>query len=46
MVFLIHADRDAKQLTWNLTELIQELKSAPNELIDLEELADEDLTSR
>ena len=47
MVFLIQntQNRDAKAAHLKLDELIRALKSARNELIDLEKLGDEDLTS-
>jgi low affinity Fe/Cu permease len=47
MVFLIQntQNRDAKAVHLKLDELIRALKNARNELIDLEKLADEDLTS-
>jgi low affinity Fe/Cu permease len=47
MVFLIQntQNRDAKAVHLKLDELIRALKSARNELIDLEKLADEDLAS-
>jgi low affinity Fe/Cu permease len=47
MVFLIQntQDRDAKAAHLKLDEVIRALKGARNELIDLEKLADEDLTS-
>jgi low affinity Fe/Cu permease len=47
MVFLIQntQNRDAKAVHLKLDELIRALKSARNELIDLEKLGDEDLTS-
>ena len=47
MVFLIQntQNRDAKAAHLKLDELIRALKGARNELIDLENLADEDLTS-
>jgi low affinity Fe/Cu permease len=47
MVFLIQntQNRDAKAAHLKLDELIRALKNARNELIDLEKLADEDLTS-
>jgi low affinity Fe/Cu permease len=47
MVFLIQntQNRDAKAAHLKLDELIRALKGARNELIDLEKLADEDLTS-
>jgi Predicted small integral membrane protein len=46
MVFLIQntQDRDAKAAHLKLDEVIRALKGARNELIDLEKLADEDLT--
>jgi low affinity Fe/Cu permease len=46
MVFLIQntQNRDAKAAHLKLDELIRVLKGARNELIDLESLADEDLT--
>jgi low affinity Fe/Cu permease len=46
MVFLIQntQNRDAKAAHLKLDELIRALKGARNELIDLETLADEDLT--
>src|SRR5213078_5322362 len=46
MVFLIQntQNRDAKAAQLKLDELIRALKGARNELIDLEKLADEDLT--
>jgi low affinity Fe/Cu permease len=46
MVFLIQntQNRDAKAAHLKLDELIRALKGARNELIDLEKLADEDLT--
>jgi low affinity Fe/Cu permease len=47
MVFLIQntQNRDAKAAHLKLDEVIRALKGARNELIDLEKLADEDLTS-
>ena len=47
MVFLIQntQNRDAKAAHLKLDEIIRALKGARNELIDLETLADEDLTS-
>src|SRR5216110_410498 len=47
MVFLIQntQNRDAKAMHLKLDELIRAIKKARNELIDLEKLADEDLTS-
>ena len=47
MVFLIQntQNRDAKAAHLKLDELIRALKGARNQLIDLEKLADEDLTS-
>jgi low affinity Fe/Cu permease len=47
MVFLIQntQNRDAKAVHLKLDELIRALENARNELIDLEKLADEDLTS-
>jgi low affinity Fe/Cu permease len=47
MVFLIQntQNRDAKAAHLKLDEVIRALKGARNELIDLERLADEDLTS-
>jgi low affinity Fe/Cu permease len=47
MVFLIQntQNRDAKAVHLKLDELIRALKGARNELIDLEALTDEDLTS-
>src|SRR5438067_2990590 len=47
IVFLIQntQNRDAKAAHLKLDELIRALKGARNELIDLEKLADEDLTS-
>src|SRR5437870_11127934 len=47
MVFLIQntQNRDAKAAQLKLDELIRALKGARNELIDLEKLADEDLTN-
>jgi low affinity Fe/Cu permease len=47
MVFLIQntQNRDAKAAHLKLDELIRALKNARNELIDLEKLTDEDLTS-
>jgi low affinity Fe/Cu permease len=47
MVFLIQntQNRDAKAAHLKLDELIRALKGARNELIDLEKLTDEDLTS-
>jgi len=47
MVFLIQntQNRDAKAVHLKLDELIRALKNARNELIDLEKLADEDLTN-
>ena len=47
MVFLIQntQNRDAKAAHLKLDELIRALKGARNKLIDLEKLADEDLTS-
>ena len=47
MVFVIQntQNRDAKAAHLKLDELIRALKGARNELIDLEKLADEDLTS-
>ena len=46
MVFLIQntQNRDAKAAHLKLDEIIRALKGARNELIDLEKLADEDLT--
>jgi low affinity Fe/Cu permease len=45
MVFLIQntQNRDAKAVHLKLDEIIRALKGARNELVDLEELADEDL---
>jgi low affinity Fe/Cu permease len=45
MVFLIQntQNRDAKAVHLKLDEVIRALKNARNELVDLEELADEDL---
>jgi low affinity Fe/Cu permease len=45
MVFLIQntQNRDAKAMHLKLDEIIRALKNARNELVDLEELADEDL---
>ena len=45
MVFLIQntQNRDAKAVHLKLDELIRALKSARNELVDLEDLSDEDL---
>src|SRR5438046_11490 len=47
MVFLIQntQNRDAKAVHLKLDEVIRALRGARNELIDLEKLADEDLTS-
>ena len=47
MVFLIQntQNRDAKAAHLKLDEIIRALKGARNELVDLEKLADEDLTS-
>jgi len=47
MVFLIQntQNRDAKAAHLKLDEVLRALKGARNELIDLEKLADEDLTS-
>src|SRR5882757_453797 len=47
MVFLIQntQNRDAKAVHLKLDEVIRALKGARNELIDLEKLSDEDLTS-
>src|SRR5881296_337422 len=47
MVFLIQntQNRDAKAVHLKLDELIRALKGARNQLIDLEKLADEDLTT-
>jgi low affinity Fe/Cu permease len=47
MVFLIHntQNRDAKAAHLKLDEVIRALKGARNELVDLENLSDEDLTS-
>jgi low affinity Fe/Cu permease len=47
MVFLIQntQNRDAKAAHLKLDEIIRALKGARNELIDLEKLADKDLTS-
>jgi low affinity Fe/Cu permease len=47
MVFLIQntQNRDSKAAHLKLDEIIRALKGARNELIDLEKLADEDLTS-
>jgi len=47
MVFLIRntQNRDGKAAHLKLDEIIRALKGARNELIDLEKLADEDLTS-
>jgi low affinity Fe/Cu permease len=47
MVFLIQntQNRDAKAVHLKLDEIIRALKGARNELIDLENLSDEDLTS-
>ena len=47
MVFLIQntQNRDAKAAHLKLDEVIRALKGARNELIDLEKLSDEDLTS-
>jgi low affinity Fe/Cu permease len=47
MVFLIQntQNRDAKAAHLKLDEVIRALKGARNELIDMEKLADEDLTS-
>ena len=47
MVFLIQntQNRDAKAAQLKLDELIRALKGARNELIDLEKLSDEDLTT-
>jgi low affinity Fe/Cu permease len=47
MVFLIQntQNRDAKAAHLKLDEIIRALKGARNELIDLEKLTDEDLTS-
>jgi Predicted small integral membrane protein len=46
MVFLIQntQNRDAKAAHLKLDEIIRALKGARNELIDLEKLADKDLT--
>jgi low affinity Fe/Cu permease len=45
MVFLIQntQNRDSKAMHLKLDEIIRSLKNARNELVDLEELADEDL---
>jgi low affinity Fe/Cu permease len=47
MVFLIQntQNRDAKAAHLKLDEMIRALKGARNELVDLENLSDEDLTS-
>jgi len=47
MVFLIQntQNRDAKAAHLKLDEIIRALKGARNELVDLEKLSDEDLTS-
>ena len=47
MVFLIQntQNRDAKAVHLKLDEVIRALKGARNELVDLENLSDEDLTS-
>jgi low affinity Fe/Cu permease len=47
MVFLIQntQNRDAKAVHLKLDEVIRALKGARNELVDLEKLSDEDLTS-
>jgi low affinity Fe/Cu permease len=47
MVFLIQntQNRDAKAAHLKLDEIIRALKDARNELVDLEKLSDEDLTS-
>jgi low affinity Fe/Cu permease len=47
MVFLIQntQNRDAKAAHLKLDEIIRALEGARNELIDLEKLADKDLTS-
>src|SRR6266571_3904158 len=47
MVFLIQntQNRDAKAVHLKLDEVIRALKEARNELVDLEKLSDEDLTS-
>jgi low affinity Fe/Cu permease len=47
MVFLIQntQNRDAKAAHLKLDEIIRAVKGARNELVDLEKLADEDLTS-
>src|SRR5207253_3979302 len=47
MVFLIQntQNRDAKAAHLKLDEVIRALKGARNELVDLEKLSDEDLTS-
>jgi low affinity Fe/Cu permease len=47
MVFLIQntQNRDAKAAHLKLDEVIRALKGARNELVDLENLSDEDLTS-
>ena len=47
MVFLIQntQNRDAKAAHLKLDEIIRALEGARNELIDLEKLADEDLTT-
>ena len=47
MVFLIQntQNRDAKAAHLKLDEIIRALKGARNELVDLEKLADEDLTN-
>ncbi len=47
MVFLIQntQNRDAKAAHLKLDEVIRALKGARNELIDLEKLADEEITS-
>ena len=47
MVFLIQntQNRDAKAVHLKLDEIIRALKGARNELVDLEKLSDEDLTS-
>ena len=46
MVFLIQntQNRDAKAVHLKLDELIRALKDARNELVDLEDLSDEELT--
>ena len=47
MVFLIQnlQNRDAKAIHLKLDELIRAIKNARNELVDLEEMSDEELTA-